>query len=95
MLVDMRSKDFLKDVEVFSRDNKSSNSLLESMMWKLRDSFLRFGMESKYVAPFRRIIAELNVNVLGLTGEKRSRKLTEVAQRLDELRLSRRISKKD
>jgi hypothetical protein len=91
MLVDMRVDAFLHEIEGFQKRTAGKNILLESMLWKLRDSFLRIGLERGYVESFQARIVDLHADILGLRGPERETRVAAMLRKLSELRLLRKI----
>ncbi len=87
--LDMRLPEILTDVRRTLAKSKGEPIVLEFWMWKLRDSFMRFGLGEIDTAQFRRLIAEADADVLGLKGSDRSDRISETLQRVDKRRLVR------
>ncbi|WP_168320907.1 metallophosphoesterase [Rhizobium leguminosarum] len=90
LLVDMRAGDYLKVISEFRRKNTSKPSMLEALMWKLRDSFLRFGLDKLDVNAFKQQVAELNADILNLKGHHRNTAIAQSSRSLDQQRIQSR-----
>tara|TARA_R110002050_G_scaffold300505_1_gene470216 strand:- start:4128 stop:5507 length:1380 start_codon:yes stop_codon:yes gene_type:complete len=90
LLVDMRAQSYLKEISDFRKDQSGKYSLLEAFMWKMRDSFLRFGLNKSEVDAFRQQVAELNADILALKGERRATAVSQTSRRLEQQRLTQR-----
>jgi len=82
LLADLKVDAFLKVVRSFIKDHKKSSFLMESLMVKMRDVFLRYGFTDSESNEFRRIIAELDADLRGVTGAQRERDIARGAQAL-------------
>jgi|GEM_PF-4095162 len=90
LLVDMRADDYLKTISGFRKENSGKPSMLEALVWKLRDSFLRFGLDKSQVNAFRQQVAEVSADVLNLKGDYRKTAIAQTGRRLEQQRIASR-----
>jgi predicted phosphodiesterase len=95
MLVDQRSDGFLQTVIGYEKKNRANQTLTEAMLWKLRDSFLRYGLAKGYMHQFKQIIGEFTADVTGNKGNDRDRLVAQAIQRIGDQKLAKRISGND
>lgn len=90
LLVDMRAGSYIKAVSDYRRKNAGKTAVLEALMWKLRDSFLRFGIDKTQVNAFKQQVAELNADILNLKGHYRAQNIASASRKLDQQRIQSR-----
>lgn len=91
ILVDLRVDAFLHEIAGFRRRNDKAPTLMEAMLWKLRDSFLRFGLDKGYIDGFQSAIVELQADVLGWKDALRDLRVAAMLKKLNEARLLKRM----
>ncbi|RWE54069.1 hypothetical protein [Mesorhizobium sp.] len=94
-MTDLRMDEFIGEISRYHKRYRSNTTMLESLMWKMRDSFLRFGLDKGFVQPLRQQIAEFGADILGKKGADRDRHVAETIQRLGEQRLAMKLRRHD
>lgn len=94
-MTDLRMNEFIGEISRYHKRYRSNPTMLESLMWKMRDSFLRFGLDKVFVQPMRQQIAEFGADILGKKGADRDRHVADTIQRLGEQRLTMKLRRNE
>ncbi|MCW2282753.1 putative MPP superfamily phosphohydrolase [Rhodoblastus acidophilus] len=86
LYADMKLSEYMLQLKALRKslaEDPPSPFLLESLLFKLRDIYLRYGMSQIEQKPFREIVTELSADLRGLKGDARSKHITEYLNKLE------------
>ena len=80
LMADLRTDGFLEQARSFMTRHAEAPFLIEAMMIKLRETYLRYGMTDVQSEEFVRVIANASADLLGLKGKTRQEHIARALQ---------------